>query len=194
VAYTLTKAKLSENSERGNQFKPDPLLTRGSASNEDYKASGYDRGHLAPAADQGYSEETMKESFYLSNMSPQEPGFNRGIWKRLETRVREWSDIDSALYIVSGGVLNEGLKTIGPNRVAVPASFYKVILAYRKGNPTAIGFLMPNKKSTRDIRWYQVTVDSVEHVTGIDFFCKLPELMEQQAESTVDTTFWFHSR
>lgn len=194
VAYTLTEAKRTGGKERGNQFRPDPKVSHGSASNDDYRKSGYDRGHLAPAADQGYSDETMRESFYLSNMSPQEPGFNRGIWKTLETRVRDWSVLDSVLFIASAGILVDGLNVIGQNKVSVPESFYKVILAYRKGNPTAIGFLMPNEKSTEDVSRYMVTVDSVEQVTGIDFFCKLPDKMERQAESAIDTAFWFHSR
>lgn len=191
VSYTLTKAKSKSVIERGNQFRQDPLVKHGSATNEDYKNSGYDRGHLAPAADQGYSAETMKESFYLSNMSPQEPGFNRGIWKNLESQVREWVSLDSALYIVSGGILQNGLPVIGPNKVSIPEAYYKVILVSNHGHPKGIGFIMPNKKSSYPLLRYAVTIDSVESRSGIDFYCKLPDKLEMQAESELDTTFWF---
>lgn len=128
VAYELTAAETMKSVERTDRFIPDPKVPTGTATNKDYEKSGYDRGHLAPAADMGWSAQAMAESFYFSNMSPQIPEFNRGIWKNLEGLVRNWAQVNGSIYIVTGPVLKPGLKTIGPNRVSVPEHYYKVVL------------------------------------------------------------------
>lgn len=135
VAYRLTAAMCNNNEEeRKDDFREDKAIKTGSAVPEDYKKTGYDRGHLCPAGDMAWSEIAMSESFYMSNMSPQEPKFNRGIWKTLESQVREWAKQEEELYIVTAGVLEKGLPTIGEkNKVAVPKLYYKVILDV-KGN------------------------------------------------------------
>lgn len=125
VAYDLSKSKLVKVASRSNQFLVDPKVATGSAEEDDYKKSGFDRGHLAPAADMSWSEQAMNESFYYSNMSPQRPNFNRGIWKKLETLVRVWAALEDTIYIITGPVLRPGLPTIGPNQVAVPDSIIK---------------------------------------------------------------------
>ena len=174
VAYQLTAAETQKIYERTNKFIVDPDITTGSASLADYKGSGYDRGHLAPASDMGWSETSMAESFFYSNMSPQTPSFNRGIWKKGEDLVRRWAKEYSDLYIVTGPVLKAGLATIGPNKVAVPEYYYKVIL-HRNGPETkAIAFLMANEGSREALQSFAVSVDSVEKVTGIDFFPNSP--------------------
>jgi endonuclease G len=147
VAYELTAEETVAVVKRNNKFIPDPLLSSGPVSNADYKRSGYDRGHLAPSADMCYSYQTMAESFYLSNMAPQDPGFNRGIWSKLEAQVRQWAVDDRAVYVVTGTVLTKGLPTIGNNRITVPAYFYKVILDYTEPEIKGIAFIMPNQGS-----------------------------------------------
>jgi endonuclease G len=128
VAYVLTANETnSASNERTNRFFPDPLVKTKSASTVDYEGSGYDRGHLAPAEDMAWSSTTMKESFYYSNMSPQVPAFNRGVWKRLEELVRYWSTVYDSIYIVTGPVLTNNLPTIGPDKVSVPEYYYKAI-------------------------------------------------------------------
>ena len=102
VAYQLTKEETVKLYERTNKFILDPKINTITASDIDYKGSGYDRGHLAPASDMGWSSITMKESFYYSNMSPQNPSFNRGIWKKLEELVRTWAVENNNIYIVNG--------------------------------------------------------------------------------------------
>jgi endonuclease G, mitochondrial len=191
VAYELTADETKSVVQRKDHFVPDPLLKSGSASNDDYKNSGFDKGHLAPAADMCYSFKTMDESFYLTNMSPQNPGFNRGIWSRLEEQVRQWAVDNKGLYIVSGGVLTNGLPTIGKNKVAVPKYFYKVILDYTEPEIKAIGFIIPNKSSQELLQHYAVTIDSVEKVTNIDFFYQLPDDQEEVIESKIDTGKWY---
>jgi endonuclease G len=190
VAYELTAEETVPVVKRNNHFIPDPLLKSGSASNNDYKGSGYDRGHLAPSADMCYSSQTMEESFYLSNITPQVPSFNRGIWNKLEDQVRQWAVDDQAVYVVTGTVLTKGLPTIGYDRITVPDYFYKVILDCTGPAIKGIGFIIPNLGSQEPLQHFAVTIDSVEKVTGIDFFYQLPADQQRMVESTVDLNKW----
>jgi endonuclease G len=190
VAYDLTRNEAAGGYERTNKFIVDPSVSTGSATAADYANSGYDRGHLAPAGDMGWSATAMAESFYYSNMSPQVPGFNRGIWKKLEEQVRTWATTDSVLYVVTGPVLTEGLPTIGPNMVSVPKYYYKVLLDYHKPGFKAIGFVLPNIASSQPLSDFAVSVDSVERLTGIDFFPALPDGAEDLLESDCCPSCW----
>lgn len=190
VAYQLTNSETNNMVKRSNKFISDPMVKTGTAGNKDYAGSGYDKGHLAPAADMGWSSKTMAESFYYSNMSPQEPGFNRGVWKRLEELVREWANENQAIYIVTGPVLTNGLPSIGPDKVSVPAYYYKVILDYTEPSIKGIGFILPNKGSIEPLQEYAVTIDSVEKFTGIDFFPSLPDDQETKIEKLLCLKCW----
>ena len=190
VAYELTDAETQKVTNRTNKFIPDPLVKTGTADDQDYSRSGYDRGHMAPAADMGWSVTAMEESFYYSNMSPQEPGFNRGIWKRLEELVRTWAVDYQKVYVVTGPVLTVGLNTIGENHVSVPKFYYKVILDYHEPGSKGIGFILPNGSSGEPLQRYAVTIDSVQHFTGIDFFPQLPDMQEKIIESTLTLNSW----
>lgn len=141
IAYQLTGEETVKLFNRSDKFTPDKSVKTGTANDNDYKGSGYDRGHLAPAADMGWSAKVMEESFYYSNMSPQNPGFNRGIWKQLEELVRDWAVQNEEIYIVTGGVLTDNLSSIGNNKVTVPKYFYKVILDYKEPSIKGIGFI-----------------------------------------------------
>ncbi len=190
IAYELTEERTNNVYERTDKFLVDPLVTTGSATDKDYEKSGYDRGHLAPAADMGWSETTVAESFYYSNMSPQEPGFNRGVWKRAEELVRNWAIENKDIYIVTGPVLTSGLKTIGPNEVSVPEYYYKVILDYSQPDIKGIGFIIPNTSSQKELQIFAVSIDSVESFTGIDFFPRLPDNEEKIIEQTLCIECW----
>lgn len=190
VAYELTKEETNKRFNRSDKFIVDPLVTTGSANNADYSANGYDRGHLAPAADMGWSSATMKESFYYSNMSPQDPAFNRGIWKSLEELVRSWAIENEAVYIVTGPVLTNGLPTIGSDKVSVPRYYYKVILDYTEPGIKGIGFILPNEGSKEPLQSFAVSIDSVETVTGIDFFPLLPDEQERFIEKKLTVSSW----
>ncbi len=190
AAYELTAEETIPFATRTDRFLPDPLLKSGSASNDDYKMSGFDKGHLVPAADMAYSEKTMEESFYLSNIAPQVPGFNRGVWKKLEEQIRQWAVDNQALYIVTGGVLTKELPTMGSNKIPVPRYFYKVILDYTEPDLKGIGFIIPNKASKEHLQHFAVSIDSVEKVTKIDFFYQLPDAQERLIENTVDLSKW----
>jgi endonuclease G len=191
VAYCLTD-KMCENkeAERTNNFRADESIKTGSATPSDYKKSGYDRGHLCPAGDMSWNELAMNESFLMSNMSPQIPAFNRGIWNVLEGDVRNWTRKNKELYIVTAGVLQDTLKTIGTNKVAVPNYYYKIILDVSLPEYKAIAFVMPNKESKTSVFNYAVSIDSVERLTGINFFPALPDSLESILESKIDINLW----
>ena len=190
VAYQLTKKETTKIYERTNKFILDPKVNTITASDNDYKGSGYDRGHLAPASDMGWSSITMKESFYYSNMSPQNPSFNRGIWKKLEELVRTWAVENNNVYIVTGPVLKGELTSIGINKVSVPKYYYKVILDFSQPSIKGIGFVLPNLGSKEPLKNYAVTIDSVEKFTGIDFFPLLQDKQENLIESTLCIECW----
>ena len=191
VAYRLTSEMCDNNGEgRSNNFRIDTEVNTGSASPDDYKKSGYDRGHLCPAGDMGWSEQTMSESFLMSNMSPQLPAFNRGIWKKLEMDVREWAKKNNEIYIVTAGVLDDSLPTIGTDKVAVPRYYYKIILDYKMPEYKAIAFVLPNEGSKQSVFDFAVSIDSVEHLTGINFFPALPDSLENFLESQIDIGKW----
>ena len=185
VAYKLIAERVKSVVKRTSDFRPDPMVKTGSAEPSDYKNSGYDRGHLAPAGDMAWSVTAMSESFYMSNMSPQVPSFNRGIWKRLEDQVRDWAIENEEIYVVTGPILEDNLPTIGKNKVAVPNYFYKVILDYKEPELKGIGFVLPNQSSNHPLESYAVTIDSVEILTGIDFFPALPDSLENVIESSL---------
>jgi endonuclease G len=190
VAYELTAGETKKAHERTNHFMVDPKVKTGTADDFDYKSSGYDRGHLAPASDMGWSATTMAESFYYSNMSPQVPAFNRGIWKKGEDLVRTWAIENEALYVVTGPVLGKGLETIGPNKVSVPKLYYKVILDYREPERKGIAFLMPNAGSKEALSSFAVSIDSIQKITGINFFPLLPDEEEKELENKVCLECW----
>ena len=194
VAYLLSSRHGENLHNRRNNFRADPQVSSGSASPQDYTNSGYDRGHLAPAADFDFSREALSESFYMSNMSPQLPSFNRGDWKELEDLVRQWATREDSLWVVSGPVLKKGLQKIGANGVSVPDYFYKIILDVRQPEIKMISFLMPNKKINQDLRNWVVPVDSVEKVSGLDFFPQLPDVLEDSLEKSSQPDYWFQNR
>lgn len=183
VIYFLTRERLGGPVERTDDFRPDPDVATGSASLADYRGSGYDRGHLAPAGDMTWSATAMSESFFMSNMSPQKPGFNRGVWKRLESLVRFWAVENEEIYVVTGPVLSDGLPTIGPNKVSMPRYYYKVVLDYKEPEIKGIGFILQNESSSASLQGFAVTIDSVEVFTGIDFFPGLPDDVEDRVEA-----------
>jgi len=194
VAYKLEAEHLKGNNERNDHFRSDPAVPSETPTRNDYRGSGYDRGHLAPAADFRFSKEAIDESFYMSNMSPQEPGFNRGMWRGLESKVRDWAKDKHQLYIVAGPVLEPRLKKIGrDNKVSVPKAFYKIILDLDPEHPHAIAFLMPNKKCEGYYEDYMITIDALESKTGIDFFPLLPDDLEDYLEQMQTTESWFNT-
>lgn len=193
VSYTLTKEELVKESKRTNDFRVDNKISTLSASPEDYYKSGYDRGHLAPAADLAWSKESMSESFLMSNMTPQTPSFNRKIWMYLESQVRVWAERFGSVTVVTGPVLNKSAgeyKTIGQNKVCVPEYFYKVLLVKTENEYNAIGFIIPNENYQGTFWDYAVSVDQVEESSFLDFFSALDDETENKIEKSFNLDFW----
>ncbi len=191
VAYKLTSNQLEKNVKRSNKFRTDPKIFTESANDNDYYKSGYDRGHLAPSRDMSFDSVAQEESFYYSNMSPQIASFNRSIWNRLESNVRDWAAEFDTIYVITGPVLKDNLKYIGENKVSVPEHFYKAILVYTNSIQCAIGFIIPNiEHSKNNFYEYSVKIDSIEELTGLDLFPLLPNKLEKQIESTLNIEFF----
>ena len=189
VFYELTREEAIGSFARTDNFRSDPSVSTGSAPLHYYVGSGFDRGHLAPAGDMGFSEEAINESFYMSNMCPQHPSFNRGTWKKLETLVRNWAIQDGNLYIVTGGVLSDDLPFVANTSLSIPELYYKLVLDWDADELRSIAFLLPNRKCSGDLRSYQVSIDSLETLTNIDFFAALPDQVETLFESET-TGLW----
>ena len=197
VAYRLTKEELEQPwLARMDDFKKDPSIRSGSASPEDYKHSGYDRGHLVPVADRSFNEAAMSETFYMSNISPQSRNFNGGIWRELEEQTRYWAKRNGELYVISGPILKlEEKSRIGGNDVSVPSAFFKVLLDLQEPQIKGIGFVIPNEVSYEPLFDYALSIDDVEEISGLDFFGELiPEDLEKEVESNANIDFWPFSK
>lgn len=200
VLYELTLSETLGNLRRHDDFDVDPQVAPARmAQIADYKHSGYDRGHMAPNVDMNWNRLVQRECYYLTNMCPQKHEFNSGIWCDLENMVHYWAEQDSAITVVCGPVLPQSkskaqkMTRIGKGKVLVPEYFYKVILSPYGRNPQAIAFLMPHEEKERQpLPMYAVSVDSIESLTGIDFFPALPDNIENRVESTYDLEKWFH--
>ncbi len=191
VYYKLSPQMTNGEASRSDNFRPDPKVKTGSATLADYAASGYDRGHLAPAGDMSFSKEAMSESFYMSNMSPQEPSFNRGAWKNLESLVRLWGSHHD-IYVVTGPIFKNNKGSIGSNNVTIPGYYYKVI--YSPSRNEMIGFVLPNEKlPSAKLENYITSVDNIEQHTGIDFFYQLEDNIENELEKQQANSYWQYS-
>jgi len=170
IYYVIKPSDLTgEQTTRRNDFREDDSVKTGSAKLSDYKNSGYDRGHLKPSGDEPCDSAQMSETFLMSNVSPMEASFNRGVWLRLENHVRSMAAESDSIVVITGGVLKEGLKTIGDNKVCVPSHFFKVIYIYKKEEIEILCFVIPNKKSDEPLYTYSVKIDVLEDFVGIDF-------------------------
>ena len=176
VAYELKKEYLKNNDFKRPYFIEDPKVTTGSADWRNYKNSGYDKGHLCPAGDMEFSKEAYNDTFYTSNISPQKHDFNSGIWNRLEQKTRYWAGKYNDVYVVTGGILKDSDKKIGTEKVSVPKYFYKIILAKSGKEHKAIAFLVPNEDSDKSLYDFVVSIETLEKMTGIDFFPNLKNL------------------
>lgn len=184
VAWELTADEVDGTYSRKNSFSPDPDVRGQKSYHKDYSNSGYDRGHMAPAADMKWSEAAMEESFYTSNICPQNQNLNRGDWKDLEELEREWAKRYGAVAIAAGPIYkSKRPERIGAHHVAVPDAFFKVLLVGYPDNPKAYGFVFKNEAGSRKLSYYQKTVDEVETITGMDFFHELPDDVENKIES-----------
>ncbi|RII26343.1 MAG: DNA/RNA non-specific endonuclease [Geobacter sp.] len=192
VIEHLTADKANGTILRNNKFKPDPDLDEGKrAELDDYRRSGYDKGHMAPAADMRWDKQAMEECFYLSNMVPQVGvGMNQGIWKDLEEYVRDWAIARGEVYIFTGPIYDGGVKkTVGPGKVAVPTHLYKIV--YDPYKTEAIAFIMSNQKiDSAEMPNYIVTIRDIEKKTGLDFLSNLDKDVQDVIENKKPDGLW----
>jgi endonuclease G len=193
VAYVMDREMLNvPNLPRYNYFDPDYKVTTRSSFHRDYNSSGYTRGHLVPAGDMAFDTLAMRESFLMSNISPQLREFNNGVWKELEENVRDWTHKTERLYIIAGPIFDGPRKTIGrENKIAVPDAFFKVLLDYTDPEKKAIAFIIPHKMSDKRLQEFMVSIDEVERITGFDFFGEMiNDNEEEKLESQIEPHKW----
>lgn len=192
IAYVLTREQLNQHAvERADEFRQDPAVRTGSATTWDYRGSGYDRGHLVPAADRAFSAEAMEETFLMSNISPQIGPFNKGIWRELEEQTRDWARQHRRLYIVTGPVLSKNPSgTIGDNEVSVPVSYFKVLLDADEPEKKGIAFVIPNDISDIPLRDFAIPIDDAERITGLNFFAGFLPGEIENVERRMDISKW----
>ncbi len=193
VAWVLTAERTRGTEKRSDNFQPDFDIKKGPiAYTEDYRGSGYDRGHMCPAADCKHNRQAMNDCFLMSNMCPQSHELNAGDWEALESRCRRWAVAYDSIFIVCGPIFDKDViyESIGRNGVTVPQRFFKVILRKTWDGAEAIGFIMNNTDEHRRLADYAVSVDEVEACTGINFFSKLDKNIERKAEAACNTRRW----
>lgn len=194
VAWELTAEETYGDVRRSNNFMPDPEVPQNhQVTTYDYKNSGYDRGHMCPAADMKWSVDAMRECFYMSNICPQNHSLNAGAWEKLEAACRRWAQKEGKVYIACGPIYKKGRKivTIGQNHIIrVPDAFFKVVLSVRKGHEKAIGFYYYNDDSRQPMGDACASVDDIEEITGMNFFYNLSDELEEKVESTFKLSKW----
>lgn len=193
VAWELTASETDGNLRRSNDFYEDPdLPARYRVCSTDYRGSGYDRGHMCPAADNRWDGTAMTECFYMSNMCPQNNHLNSGPWGKLEDSCRRWAEQEGSIYIVCGPIYRGARHAyIGDcHRVAVPEAFFKVVLSLRRGSEKAIGFVYDNTSARQTMEGAAMSVDAVEEMTGYDFFPLLDDKLEATLESNYNLRKW----
>lgn len=191
VAYELTNEKVQGTTPRARKFNQDPDVKGIQADNGDYKNSGWDKGHMCPAGDMKWSKQAMDESFYFTNICPQNPNLNGGDWKDLEEKCRALTQYYQKIYIACGAIIGKAqYGCIGHNRVTIPDGFYKVLLVETSTGFESIGFYFENKAGNRKLSFYARAVDEIEQLTGIDFFSTLPDSIENCVEAKYDLGIW----
>lgn len=178
VAEHLIATNLVKNTARKDDFREDTSIpTQYRATLLDYQGSGLDRGHMAPAANFTYAHNVMSESFFLTNMMPQVPGNNRGIWKYLEEYTRYWAQKRGDLYIITGTIYDKSPPKIMGNGVKVPPYLYKIVIDANRGQ--SISFMFPNEKlDPKTMEQYIVSIGEIEDYTGINFSPLLPAKLQ----------------
>jgi endonuclease G len=186
----VKKEALVKSAARKDDFREDPEVpVQFRSTLADYKGAGYDRGHIAPAADMTYSAIAMSESFYLTNMMPQDPGNNRGIWKYTEEYVRFWADAYGEVYVISGPYYSGQANKVIGNNVRVPDYVWKIVIDPQRSR--AITFIFPNQKlDPKQLDNYISTISEVEHLTGINISPMLPQQLQGMKNIRANMKDW----
>ena len=190
VQYRLTAADVqNKTAVRARQFRIDPFIP-GSASPKDYTRTGFDRGHMVPAGDMRRSPEAMKDSFLMSNISPQHPDCNRKLWKDLEELTRQWAIREKEIYVICGPLYFQNGVTIGQGTIPVPAAYFRIVCDMTPPRKM-IAFIIPNKPCSKSLRSLTVSVDLIEALTGYDFFSRFPDDVQKLLQEESRFRDWF---
>ena len=188
VYYELVKSETNgDNTREGKNFRKDPDLQRPQAEDDDYRNSGWSRGHMAPAGDFKWSDKAMTETFYFTNCCPQNQSLNAGQWSTLEKKVRNWAKKYGKVLVVTGPIIGENIYgTIGDNNVVVPDAFFKAVVA----GDQSIAFVMYNRPENENMQKCAMTVDELEKLSGYDFFSELDDEFENRVEASYKLSYW----
>lgn len=191
VAWHLTASHTDGPIKRpGNAWHEDTDVLLPRATLEDYRGSGWTRGHMCPAGDNKWDNDAMYESFLFTNCCPQDANLNSGDWNQIEMACRRWAERFGDIYIVCGPILfQQEHKTIGPNQIVVPEAFFKVVLCLN-GKPKGIGFIRRNTDTSRRNDLYVNTISEVERITGMTFFPSLPKDIADSVKSQANLEDW----
>lgn len=191
VAYELTSSEVDGTYPRVSGFSMDLDYKGRQAMREDYSSTGWDKGHMAPAADMKWSRTAMYESFFLTNICPQDHELNGNDWLTLEKLGREWAKRFGSVYIVCGPIVgNNYYGTIGDNKVVVPDAFFKAFLVVEEHRYHAIAFVMQNESKHHRIQEYAMTVNELEDLIGLDLFSNIDDSIEEMIESDLYFRYW----
>lgn len=194
VAWELTRHETQGRLSRYDYFQADPKLpSRYRVDWKDYKGTGWDRGHMCPAADMKWDKQAQKACFYMSNMCPQDGSLNRGAWSKLEEACRRWARREGSVYIVCGPIFAQGGKrrTISRGRkIQVPTGFFKAVLCLNKGREKTIAFYYSNDDKRQTMPQAAMSVDDIERLTGYDLFFQLPDALESRLEASYNYKHW----
>ncbi len=188
--HLLEPAQISgsgKRAKRRNDFFIDQRLGKYSSTNIDYRGSNYDRGHLVPAGDFTWDQSLKDETFVLSNVAPQNPNLNRGVWRTLENSIRRDVIRCQCEALIITGTIVDPDNTVRIGQVGIPESFYKMVYFPQKKEMYA--FHMKNQSALdRTLMGSQTTVDSLESFLNKDFFERIPDELENQLESNHRST------
>lgn len=195
VVWELLGSEVGGSIARIDNFWQDKEI-EGCPTTYDYTRSGYDRGHMCPAADQKWSEEAMNDCFVMANICPQLNDLNAHAWKNLEDRERQWAQRDSAIWIVCGPIYLQGeeVKTIGTPKIRVPDAFFKVLMAPYLKEPRGIAFVFPHMAVSGNMQDYAMSIDDLEKDLNYNFFSTLPDDIEEKVESSFSFKEWNNSK
>ncbi len=190
VAWELLGSETTGEHSRSNKFWRDETI-KNCPSTGDYTRSGYDRGHMFPAADAKWSADAMEQCFSMANICPQKHALNGGAWKTLEEKERLWAKRDSALVIIAGPIYQKADNLrIGDAGVRVPSGFFKAIIAPYVAEPRGIAFIYPNDHAPGNMQLYALSIDDLEATIGFDLFPALPDSLENVIESSFSFRSW----
>ena len=188
VTYELTASETDGEETRMRKFLQDPNVA-GCPEHKDYTNSGYDRGHMAPAADMKWSKDAMRDCFYLTNICRQNQKLNREAWQALEEKTRAWAVRDGKLIVIVGPIVSNHPQRLASG-IAIPEGFFKVLLATNVEPMRAIAFIYKNQSGQKNMSQQAVSIDSVEEITGLDFFSSLPDEKETPLEKSCNFNAW----